>query len=225
MRHIFILAFILSGLLYSGCESDEVNLAGSTFGKSELVKIKSLRVFSSAGEETNPIIIKRFTEDTFNLSANIIPQFNYYIIDSIAMGKSSAIVRRYNKEFTFDLKHPQNIILTARESQEVCCTTGETFTRSLPYFAGVLKPIVDFESVESSLRGFFVFSFTGKERLLLTQHGNTLSVPCLQMAHHNPDRGVAKYFMNNKLEPSFTKKLQPGDTVSVIEVSFQLKRL
>lgn len=225
MRYIFHFTFILCALWFAGCESDEADLTGASFDDAELMEVKSVRVFSHAGEVTNQQIVKRFAPDTLNLSANAISSFRYYVLDSVAIGKSSAVVKRYGLTFPFDLQRLPVMILTDHESHQVCCTRGETFTRSLPYFAGTIKPIVDYERIESSVRGNYVFSFTGKERILLNQHSNTLWIPCIQLAHHVQGQGVTRYFINNELDLSFSEMLQPGDTVSVIEMNFQLKRL
>jgi hypothetical protein len=223
MRYIFPLISLLFALWCTACEPDSTELAGSSFDNAELVEIKSLRVFSRAGEEKNPLVIKRFAQDTFNLSATAVSRLTYYVIDSVRFGASSAVVKRMGTTFAFDLTRLLNIVLTDTESRRICCTTGETIARSLIYSAGVFKPIIDSDKIESSVRGNYIFSFVGKEHLLLNLHGNTLRIPCILLSHHS--QYVASYLLNNKLDPSFSRLLPPGDTVSVLEMTFQLNRL
>jgi hypothetical protein len=220
MRKTSLLVFAFIAVL--SCSKDGASLLNSpsTYFKSRIDGVGTIRVFTNTGEVKTAGTVNRFKAIDSNWYTTLTNDLIIYrgkldsfrIIDPKNMGVNDNFLY---SSYSVTAKG-ENITLTAKDT-----TTGivydEVFSRNLYYHLSFYKPLVFNEYLFTSTGGFYGFQYSTLKQFFLIQGDNLLKVPWVLAVVHKANGSIKPVQLQNKADFNFYKNLNTGDTVSIRE--------
>ena len=210
---------ILFGAVIASCKKDDLVSVSypSAYYKTGLERNGDFKVFTSAGEIRDRSIINRFKDRDTGYFSYVFNDIAYRdeVMDTINFSNEDRVSVRHNfREIKCVVTQAgQNLILTGRDT--ITGYSGiDPLTENISYRMQQIKPEVFTEYVYSSVQGYYLFGFTGREKFVLRGSGDKLMAPIIQFFRHSA-RFNSNGYVNNLLQPDFYKHITTGDTVTL----------
>jgi hypothetical protein len=177
--------------------------------------IPNVRVFTINGEINNANVPERFDyeREYLELQFNQLPLQRGYLDTLIFESAQKAVLINGYYSTECGIHTSDNTIVLWHDVSPLCCTYGESITKTFNYNISRVKPEVVSEDVHSSTGGFYMFNYTGKEKFVLKRSGDKVVAPVIKYQRYGSD--VTYGTLNNELTGDFYKHLSSGDTLVI----------
>jgi hypothetical protein len=201
----------------------------SMYYKSGLEPGRGFRVYTKDGEVKDKLTLEKFLaiDSTYFNNMNYNLRTHSYYMDSVKFSRPhQATLFRSNSEIDCTTSNSGGlIVLTQNVTIDQCCSYPEVITRTFGYYILQVKPNVFSESIYSSTRGAYLFTYVFQPKSILMKYNGKLVAPVIEYVRHSEvyyDRAM----LNNILLPDFYKYLAEGDTLTLTNsfFTFELKK-
>jgi hypothetical protein len=190
------------------------------YKKKHISPAAPVRVFAQSGEIKTATILASFASrdnGTFvNLSDQLYP--NQSRIDNFkVLGEQVIDVNDNYQYLLYNVKRKgDNITLTAKDTAKYM-SYNEVFTKTIFYTIALYKPPIYYETLVSSVRGFYCFEYASQKQYHLEPYMKGINLPWILGEVHYANGSTTSLLLQNKIDVNFHKTLAPGDTVVLRE--------
>ena len=234
VRNILLIgSFLLCSIQWS-CSKSDGKIPYNSLYHATLIKSESgISVYSNHGRIGDGEIVKRFiATDSIYFSYmrdEIVNPYSTYHDTVEFIDEHHARMYVDYKWVSCNLSEQfPRLILTRNDTVTVYGIPYNPYSQTLPYWLCQYKPAIYQEWLESSTRGYYLFSYSGNEKFAFKLSGDQLFANMmLYVIHQNvPQSGfvVQSGYVNNFLDENFYQNLAVGDTVTVQPYSWQYEK-
>jgi hypothetical protein len=230
MHRPTIFLFVVAMLFLLSCNDKEVQPSiafPSEYHKSGVEPGDGFRVYTREGELRDKLILEKFIgiDSTYfnNMNYNM-RRHGFY--DSIKFSpiRQASLVGYWKTDCTTSGSGGL-IVLTQNDTIDRCCSYPEVLTRTFDYYIVQIKPNVFSESIYSSTRGAYLFTYVYQPKFVLMKYDGKLVAPFIQYVRHS-DTAYEQGELNNLPVLDFYKYLTEGDTLILTNsfITFELTK-
>ena len=217
-----IAAIAFSAVAWSACKKDDATGfdRAAVYHKTSTEPAGDVRVFAQSGELNTPAIVSRFTAADSTLIHDVSGILFSMSSDSIQMqDNENAKIRESSGYADYKVTSSGGDLIFTGKDTSTNTSIGEVYSKSIPYYISLYKPAIYSEYIISSTRGNYVFGYTTKNQLVLTQQSNRLVAPWIFLIDHSSGSRTFAFTVQNKADFSFYRSLAATDTVVLHEYS------
>lgn len=217
---------VLLFIFLFSCEKDDSQPSyPSVYSKSVVKAIGNTRLFSKQGEISDPVLINRFyVKDSSWLDKTARGLETNLTMDTVRfLDRERAVMVDGNFPYNCSVKMDDDRLILSRPDTSFGISIGDLYTRSLNYHAGLVKPEVFYEYLQSSVRGNYEFGYAFRNNFVLKETSGQLVAPVLLFNHHRLT-GSFFGFLNNDLQADFINWFANGDTVVLKQYQITYKK-
>ena len=215
------LAILLTAIIAS-CKKDNASIPlsyPSSYFKTGIQRTGGYKVFSTNGEVRDRTIISRFRE--------MDSLYNFYLIENLGNGRDYLDTVHFMNAQHATVRHnyisrkcfvgqTSGMLVLTRVDTTMNYSGEDPMTETLSYHLPLIKPEVFNEFVYSSVQGYYLFGYTGKEKFVFRISNGKLNAPVVLFVKYS--KALSRNdFVNSPMQQDFYSKIRIGDTVTIQE--------
>lgn len=229
MKKILILFLVLAAFI-SSCNKDTSTSGNTTYHKSGIIPVGSLRLFTSKGEITNRSAINLFDfnnkEDSALYSSAVTDLTTNKFMDKYTfLDADYAFVYMYYQDVKCTISHENGMLLLSSLDTSRIQSNDIVFSPGLYENIGEIKSNIFSSYLLSSTRGNYVFEHLFHQKYVFEKPPGRLFAPIIYFSIHKASyRWNTVDQLNNILNKDFYKNIPAGDTVTLREYKIEYEK-